>query len=143
MQIEMVKIAAIKVNILRMDIEFTDPSILSVEAILEDLEEWYTKLPQELSIDNLGNVELSADNRRSTYHVHLLHLGAVILLYRRIVSHILGTKTYNLKRDLMTRHVPVIRRVMNEGQVAANNSGRLLGMLLLQNDVYQKCWLVM
>lgn len=140
----MTKICLLKADILRMHLALKDLTIMAIESIMKDLQEWYGRLPSEMHIANLGRGDLATDVRRSIYHVHLLYLGAIILLYRRVASQFVRSYATDKERDDLWK--PLERLLISnteEGILAAKHSARILGMLLAEDGVFKRCWLVM
>ncbi|KAB5575416.1 hypothetical protein GE09DRAFT_592539 [Coniochaeta sp. 2T2.1] len=142
-QVEMTKISMLKANILRMHLAFKDLTELAVQAIMTDLQEWYHKLPQEMALSTLGHSDLPDSVRRSIYYVHLLYLGAIMLLYRRVASQYNRSVAEGNDADgqqkffeqLMLNHA-------EQGVLAAKTSSRILGLLLNQVGCFKRCWIV-
>jgi hypothetical protein len=144
-QTELTKIAILKANILQMDLAFKDLTILAMESILDDLKGWHSQLPQPMRIENLRNEDISAEERRSIHHhVHLLYLGSIMLLYRRIASQFVRSYGLESERTLASDRFndPAFEHA-NQGLVAAKQSARILHVLLSEDGVFRRCWLVM
>lgn len=128
---------------MRMQMAFGSISFRTMQSILEDLQGWYSQLPQAMKIENL-HCEISTEERRSIYHVHLLYLGSIILLYRRIACHVLQSYGLDEARNI---HPTGIDQLAFEhaiqGFVAAKHSARILSLLLSEDGIFRKCWLVM
>ncbi|KAH8647807.1 hypothetical protein BX600DRAFT_530764 [Xylariales sp. PMI_506] len=140
-QSEMVKISLLKVKIIRMHTSFGELSILSLSSMMEDLEAWHSMMPPVMAIANLSVDNLTPHVRRSIYHVHLLYLGSVILLYRRIASHIVQVNRDHRMLMLPQQHDD-LRRFLAEGHHAARHSAIILGMMHREQGVFKRCWLV-
>jgi len=142
-QTELTKIAFMKAEILRTHLVFKDLNILTVESIMEDLQKWYGQLPAEMHIANLGREELPTNVRRSICHVHLLYLGAIMLLFRRVLCQALRTYGFDNDRNILCKLLQRLGVVMEDGLVAAKHSARILGLLLAEDGIFKRCWLVM
>ncbi|KAK3499470.1 uncharacterized protein B0T23DRAFT_17819 [Neurospora hispaniola] len=145
-QREMTKISLLKAEILRMQLEFQDLPRLTVVAN-EYLEKWHEKLPIEVQLANLANPGLDDTVRRSIYHVHLLYLGAMQLLYRWIAARLIQTTTVNGREVIVpSESVPEEDRKLlkhvSQGLIAAKHSARLLALLHGERGIFQRCWLV-
>jgi len=145
-QREMTKISLLKAEILRMQLEFQDLPKLTVVAN-EYLEKWHEKLPVEVQLANLANLALDDTVRRSIYHVHLLYLGAMQLLYRWIAARLIQTTTVNGKEVIVASDSvpdedrPLLKHV-SQGLIAPKHSARLLALLHGERGIFQRCWLV-
>lgn len=121
--------------------DLTEAAIASVVA---DLQEWYHKLPPAMALATLGQSDLPNSVRRSIYYVHLLYLGAIMLLYRRIASQFnrsngvdqQGNRRSKRFEQMMLNHA-------EQGVLAAKTSSRVLGLLLGQTGCFKRCWVVM
>ncbi|KAI9163768.1 nitrate assimilation regulatory protein nirA [Paramyrothecium foliicola] len=140
-QAELTKISILKVTVLRLHMAFKDISELTVESILGDLSRWYDELPPQMQLENLNGADLAVGLRRTIYYAHLLHLGAIMLVYRLIA--------YKAQRvSAIDQHTedPVdicFHRFAYRGVMAAKRSARILDLLLTDIGVFRRCWLVM
>jgi len=144
-QREMTKIALMIADILRMDFTLKQFTPLSVHAIIRDHEEWYRKLPDQISVANICVEELGVSLRRTICHVHLLYLGSVMLLYRRVVSHMVSSCGWEQRLwELVSlgSQVDTISGIFENGTQSAKLSARILALLLADDGVFRRCWLV-
>ncbi|KAI1875106.1 uncharacterized protein JN550_002535 [Neoarthrinium moseri] len=111
--------------------------------IIQDLRRWYSRMPKEIRLDYEGRDSLPPGIKWSIYHVHLLYLGANILLYRRMVSQLLQTKSVDHGQGMLSRP---FREVFDEhgeqALLAAKDSARILNLMLQEEGIFQRCWLV-
>jgi hypothetical protein len=142
-QKELTKIAFLKAEILRTHLVFKDLDILTIESIMADLQKWYGQLPAEMHISNLGLEELPTNVRRSVCHVHLLYLGAIMLLFRRVLCQTLRTHGLDKDCNILCKPLQSLGVVMEDGLVAAKHFARILGLLLAEDGIFKRCWLVM
>lgn len=137
-------IAILKSKILQMHLAFKDVTILSVRAILQDLRAWYGRLPPQLRLNYVGRHAFTPLTKWSIYHIHLLYLGANILLYRGMSSQLIETFCFNAGQN--RQHTPLEKLYSDYGEqavLAAKISARILGLLLRDCGIFQRCWLVM
>lgn len=73
--------------------------------------------------------------RRVTYFVHLLALGAWILLYRCLIAQI-SVAPESVPQDRIVEHA-------DEATLAAEQSARILGLLQCEIGIYKRCWISM
>jgi hypothetical protein len=142
----MTKITLIKANILRMNLTLKKFKSSSIPSIIRDLEDWYSKLPEQMGVTNILNEELEVSLRRTICHVHLLYLGTVMLLYRRVTSHVVkscSVEQNRLNPVLLGSQTDTVRLVVEKGLQAAQLSARILSLLFSDNGVFRRCWLVM
>ena len=141
----MSKICLLKADILRMQLSFRDLTTLAMKSISKDLQTWYKDLPPPMRLDTISKDDrLALETKRTILHVHLLYLGAIMLLYRRIASQYL--RFLNLEKERATWQMPVGEAVAEqsaEAVMAASTSARILKLLLLDDSVFRRCWLVM
>lgn len=78
---EMAKLSVLAVEILRVHLAFKEITVLSFESVLNDLQTWLSRLPSDLSLAHAGSLSLPPSTARSILHLHLLHKGAIILVY--------------------------------------------------------------
>lgn len=142
-QSELTKISILKADILRLNLLFKDLSFLTIETILLDLREWHAQLPSLMHLHNVQNASLPWNLRLTIYHVHLLYLGAFMLLYRRIASQIVKNRGIPGDRTLPSRPSKELVGCAEEGVLSAKSTARILGTLMADNGVFKKCWLVM
>ncbi|PHH92774.1 hypothetical protein CDD83_5180 [Cordyceps sp. RAO-2017] len=143
----MAKIALLKAKILRMHMAFKDLTVAVTQIIMDDLQGWYDQLPAELHLSSLLDERGVYDVhvRRSIYHVHLLYLGAIILLHRRVASQFMQSRRLHGRHDrdkLPNPLTGVVRIHAEQGVLAAERSASIIGLLLGEDGVYKRCWLV-
>ncbi|KAI1429321.1 hypothetical protein F5Y12DRAFT_710226 [Xylaria sp. FL1777] len=143
-QIEMTKIAVLKAKILHMHLAFKYLAAEPLNSMIQDLQDWYEQLPPQMQLQNLSGRDVTHEVRRSIYHVHLLYLGANMLLFRRIVAENIKVRRrrdinlsplWQMSSDLLSKQGPIALG-------AANMSARILKLLLDENGIFQRCWLV-
>ncbi|KAK6088626.1 fungal specific transcription factor [Seiridium cupressi] len=141
-QAEMTNVAVLKSKILRMHLAFKDLTVLSVKAILLDLQTWYGRMPPQIRLDYKGHDSLEPLTKWSMYHVHLLYLGANILLYRRMSSQLVEVNYHNDRGVLPT---PLDKLYSDHGEqaiLAAKGTARILTLMLHDGGIFRRCWLV-
>src|SRR3569833_2622842 len=82
----MAKICLIKAEILRMHLSFRGLTAQTMTSITNDLHTWYWDLPEAMRIEATSQGGLAVATKRSILHVHLLYLGAMMLMYRTAAS---------------------------------------------------------
>ena len=142
----MTKISLLKASILRMHLAFKHVNTNTVDAVMAELQDWHGKLAARMHLSNLGRQDLSAQIKCSIYHVHLLYLGAMMLLYRRIASQL--TQPVPLSKSgkpdiVQDNDGEKLLAYAHQGIVAAKHSSRILGLMLNERGIYKRCWLVM
>ncbi|KAH7123287.1 nitrate assimilation regulatory protein nirA [Dactylonectria estremocensis] len=142
-QTEMAKICILKADILRMQVAFKELTIPAMQSILKDLQNWHRELPEAMRVEASGNTNHTVETRRSIMHVHLLYLGAIMLLYRRVASQFL--QSYALTPYQKTLPIPLHGLVAEhsaEAVLSAGTSARIIKLLLDDDSIFKRCWLV-
>ncbi|OIW30222.1 hypothetical protein CONLIGDRAFT_714604 [Coniochaeta ligniaria NRRL 30616] len=142
-QVEMTKISILNAHILRMHLASEDLTALAIESIMADLQDWYRKLPPAMALATLGQSDLPNNVRRSIYYVHLLYLGAIMLVYRRVASQF--NRIIGVNNKVNTQSKAFEQTMLNhaeEGVLAAKASSRVLGLLLTQTGCFKRCWII-
>ncbi|KAK1752920.1 nitrogen assimilation transcription factor nit-4 [Echria macrotheca] len=139
-QDEMTGISLVNAEILRRHLSREELSSRELYAALQTLEQWYWNLAPQIRLSKLSDQVLEPIVRRSLFHIHLLHLGAYILLYRRIASQV-----FRFERGDESPWTPQQQSLMAQaerGIIAAKHSASILGLLLAEDGVFRRCWLV-
>jgi hypothetical protein len=137
----MVKIALLNANIVRIQGSESDLSAGSFKTTRLDLELWYTHLPKDMHLSRLTREDIPIEARRSTFHVHLLYLGAIILLHRHMASQLV--QTYNQdKAMIQDSNEAAFVEAFRESHSAAQHSATLLKLMLSEGHVFKHCWVV-
>lgn len=140
-QTEMAKIAVLNANILERIYAFKDVSILAVKTITNDLRQWHANLPPSMHLATIAEHGICIELRRTIYFVHLMYLGAMMLLYRRIMAATAQKRGPHMWG--LDQRCEEITRYVEEGLLAATQSARILGLLLSGNGIFKRCWLCM
>ena len=141
----MTKICLLKAEMLRMRLTLRELTASDIQSVLQDLQQWHRELPRVMRLTYAGREEFPDEARRSIFHVHLLYLGAIMLLYRRIASEVArlyasSSKTCSV---LPPELESIVTKVAGEAVLAARISTRILKLLLHDSGVFKRCWLVM
>jgi hypothetical protein len=114
---------------------------LTVESLLADLEKWRTQLPPQMQLANMNAANLSIGLRRTIYYAHLLHLGAIMLIYRLLAYRAQRLSIINQPRDDASNIR--LHKFASRGVQAAQHSAEILSQLMCDLGVFRRCWLVM
>ncbi|GAW22559.1 hypothetical protein ANO14919_120990 [Xylariales sp. No.14919] len=141
-QTEMARIAVLKVKILHMHTIYKDLG-WAVDAMVQDLEEWYEGLDPVLRLQGVPTQDLPLEVGRSIYLVHLLYLGANMLLFRRIAfqtlrlsnNHTLLPAPWQLSQHQYLQHA-------DRALLAASSSAKIIKIMMDGNDVFKRCWII-
>ncbi|OTA67983.1 hypothetical protein K449DRAFT_419666 [Hypoxylon sp. EC38] len=142
-QIEMTKISILKAHILRMHLTFKELTLPTIQSIVQELQQWYDGMPPVMHLNSLGQEDISLESKRSIYHVHLLYLGANMLLFRRIASQLVRSSVVGLAKGVLWAPCEeMLTDQSGRALSAANSSARIVKLLLDDNGVFKRCWLI-
>ncbi|KAF5975136.1 nitrate assimilation regulatory nirA [Fusarium coicis] len=134
LQQKMAQITVLKANVLRTVASFRVLSPAILRQMHEDLELWRTNLPAYMRLETLVHTpEISPDQRRVTFYMHLFYMSALILKTRALLA---------TQKDIAAcTWDPEATAAIFEGIHAARNSARLLGLIHEEKAVVKNCWL--
>jgi hypothetical protein len=149
-QAEMTKISLLQARILRSHLALKVLTPDALDSALQTLQTWHETLPPQLLLANLGRTDMSEQDRRTIFYAHLLYLGAIILVYRRVVSQVVQDSRDGVDINLPTAAevslqplAGILLSQADKGMFAAKYTARILGLLLANRGIVQRCWLVM
>ncbi|KAK8094891.1 hypothetical protein PG997_001576 [Apiospora hydei] len=140
---ELTKLCIVKANISRMDFTLKGQTAVSPKSLMQDLQEWYRQLPNDLYLGALID-EQCKEKRVAIYYVNLMFLSATGLLYRRTAGRFLRSVGF-VTRDAALEHSASSKYVFDnatEGILAAQQAARIFEFLVLEDVGIWKCWLV-
>ncbi|KAI7764353.1 hypothetical protein LZL87_013942 [Fusarium oxysporum] len=133
-QTEMTKISLLNADVLRMHVSFKELPSQAIASINKDLQDWHNQLP------NLYRKDLSVEVRRTILATHLLFLGAIMLLYRRIASQFVQHSGIGHRHGILWK--PIENTFLNhvdQGVTAATHSFQIYtSCVVLLHSVAQK-----
>ena len=139
----MTKICRLKADILRMHLGFKEISVGAIGSVTHDLQQWYEELPSPIRLETTGQDNAPLETQRNIMHVHLLYLGTIMLLYRRVAS---GQLLAFLREHWSEEsHIPSNEQLVDASHqaiLAATTSARILKLLFDNNAIFSRCWLV-
>ncbi|KAF2634026.1 hypothetical protein P280DRAFT_464278 [Massarina eburnea CBS 473.64] len=109
------------------------------------LETWRTEVPLMLQIPALTSncpPDLNLYQRRAILMVHIMYLGALILLYRQLLvatAERQPTDGVSWNLHLTTADV---KRYRNECAMAGQQIARILGLMSFDGTLTRRCWLI-
>lgn len=142
----MTRISLLNAEILRTHLSLKELTTTALDSALKALQDWHNNLAPPMRLANLAKQDLPDIIRRSLFHVHLLYLGAHILLYRRIASQLVQPFDFDPAEGSEPNWDQQQRALLehaDKGITAAKHSARILGLLLAENGIFKRCWLVM
>lgn len=141
---ELTKLCILKANISRMDFTLKGQTAASPGSLMQDLQEWYRQLPNDLYLAALIE-EQAKEKRVAIYYVNLMFLSATGLLYRRTAGRFLRSVGFVARDAILEQYVSAKYVFDNatEGILAAQQAARIFEFLVLEDVAIWKCWLVM
>ncbi|RKK92009.1 hypothetical protein BFJ71_g10484 [Fusarium oxysporum] len=136
LQQKMAQITVLKANVVQTVASFRVLSPTILRQMHRDLELWRLSLPAYMRLETLVHTpEISPDQRRVTFYMHLFYMSALILKTRAVLAtqRDIGACTWD----------PEAKAAIFEGIHAARNSAQLLGLILEEKAVVKNCWLTM
>lgn len=116
------------------------PSMLgSIVHLRDQLREWYECLPPHARLIQLGT-DSHIPLKTSIYYVHLLHLGAVMLMFRHCLA---GLRSFEDREGLSVEQRKVMDEVLNDGILAAQSSAQMVYMIREASQSVRHCWVTM
>ncbi|KAG5755015.1 hypothetical protein H9Q70_002340 [Fusarium xylarioides] len=136
LQQKMAQITVLKANVVRTVASFRVLSPTILRQMHDDLELWRSSLPAYMHLESLVHTpEISPDQRRVTFYMHLFYMSALILKTRAVLA---------TQRDIAAcTWDPEAKAAIFDGIHAARSSARLLGLILEEKAVVKNCWLTM
>ncbi|KAF4500027.1 nitrate assimilation regulatory nirA [Fusarium agapanthi] len=136
LQQKMSQITVLKANIVRTVASFKVLSSTILRQMHDDLDQWRSSLPAYMHLETLVHTpEISPDQRRVTFYMHLFYMSALILKTRAVLAtqKDIAACTWDLEA----------KAAILQGIQAARSSARLLGLILEEKAVVKNCWLTM
>ncbi|KAI9930082.1 hypothetical protein AWENTII_003451 [Aspergillus wentii] len=113
-----------------------------IEVHVGKLEGWYSTLPQEMRLLALLSNEatpLPLAQQRGLLFLHLIYLGAIMLLYRRTLSMAFANQ---LQSPTTMHSFPEgVSDYYDRAVMAAHQVARIFLLIDYEKNVYRRCWL--
>lgn len=141
--IEITRITFIAARALRILAACTSPDTLlpAIRSLFGEIGDWYDSLPPVAGANELAQTPWN-DDKISLAHVHLSHLGAITLIFRRTLS-VYKHKPGGQKHLLQPAERSQLATIFNDGIIAAKQSSRILYLFLGEHAGVRHCWAVM
>ena len=142
---ELTKLCILKANISRMDFALKGQSAASPGVLMQDLQEWYRQLPNDMYLAALIDEKVT-QKRVAIYYVNLMFLSATGLLYRRTAGRFLRSFGFVPGGAALPPHSSFNKYVFEnarEGILAAQQAARIFEFMVSEDVAIWKCWLVM
>lgn len=119
----------------------SDPSSLlsAIRQAQDQLRAWYERLPYQRQLLMLGaDVQLSL--KIPIFYVHLLHLGAVILIFRYCLA---GFRSSKDRQSFSHEHHDLVDEALSDGLLAAQQSARIVCLMHQASASLRNCSVTM
>jgi hypothetical protein len=141
-QAEMTKISLLQAGILRKHLAVQELTTLGMDGAIRELQEWHGQLPEAMQLQSLYRTDWPPLVRWSIYHLHLLYHGAFMLVYRRMAAHCVRVQRTGGDFAAAGRE-PTLRSLVDQGITSARDTARIVSLLLAEQGVFKRCWIVM
>jgi hypothetical protein len=134
-------IAILKATAMRMLWTCSDvPALLHViHGLQGKFGDWYEHLPDEAQLIRLGG-DAQTPLQSSIYYVHLLHLGAVMLMFRHCLA---GLQFSGDRESLSSEQRSTMHAALDDGLQAAQQSARMTFLTRQFSPSVRHCWTMM
>jgi hypothetical protein len=134
-------IAILKAKVMRTLCVCSDvPDLLmSIQCLQGQLHDWYGRLPHEAHLVQLGS-DAHLPLKTSVYSLHLLHLGAVMLIFRHCLA---GLQPAGDRETLSLQQKGLMNGALSDGILAAQQSARMVGIIGQASKSPPHCWITM
>ncbi|KAJ4337110.1 hypothetical protein N0V87_004963 [Didymella glomerata] len=117
----------------------------NVHMLTQKLETWRNEVPLILQLPTLtskGPSELSLYQRRAILMVHIMYLGAVILIYRQLLVATAEGQLTDGASNSLTFSSEDARGFRNECAIAGQTIARILRLIAFDGTLTRRCWLI-
>ncbi|KAJ4373034.1 hypothetical protein N0V83_003325 [Neocucurbitaria cava] len=117
----------------------------NISLLNQKLESWRVEVPDALQIPALTSstpTHLTLYQRRAILMVHIMYLGALVLLYRQLLVAIAETQLADGSAYNPNFSTTDARRYRNDCAVAAQQIARILGLIDFDGTLTKRCWLI-
>lgn len=141
--IEIARIAVIASRGMRVLAACATPALLlpAIRTFSSEMSEWYDGLPL-IANANVLSITPWDEPRVCLAYIHLGHLGAITLMFRRTLS-IYKQKPSGQSQILQPAERSQLATIFIDGVVAAKQSSRILYLFLGEQAGVRHCWAVM
>lgn len=142
-QVQMVKIAVLKRNILHLDVDSPYSAVHTIDTIGRDLANWHQDLPLRMQLSHLledAKTAYTTELRYTIFLCHCLYLGAIMLFHRRAAIQVARSEP---DRVLGAPLAVSINKLGRDSVIAAEQTASILGLLLDQGGIFARCWIVL
>ena len=134
-------VAMLKATAMRMLWICSDvPTLLHViQGLQERFRDWYEQLPDAAQLIRIGG-NAQTPLQSSIYYVHLLHLGAVMLMFRHCLA---GLRFPEDRESLSSEQRSTMHAALDDGLQAAQQSARMTYLTRKFSPSVRYCWAMM
>lgn len=140
---EFTRIAIIAARVMKVLAACSTPDSLlpAVRTLSKEIGQWYDGLPPTANSNELAHTPWDEPKVALAY-VHLGHLGAITLIFRRTLS-VYKHKFGSQKHRLQPAERSQLATIFVDGIVAAKQSSQILSLFLGEQAGTRHCWAVM
>jgi hypothetical protein len=113
--------------------------LVTIQGLQWELLDWYGQLPHEAHLVQLGG-DAEFPMKTPIYSLHLLHLGAVMLIFRHCLA---GLRTPGDRGTLSLQQKDLMNKALSDGLLAAKQSARVVDIIGQASKSPPHCWLTM
>ncbi|CAO2650078.1 Nn.00g013700.m01.CDS01 [Neocucurbitaria sp. VM-36] len=117
----------------------------NISLLNQKLESWRVEVPDTLQIPALTSstpTNLTLYQRRAILMVHIMYLGALVLLYRQLLVATAETQLADGTACNPNFSISDARRYRNDCAVAAQQIARILSLIDFDGTLTKRCWLI-
>jgi hypothetical protein len=115
------------------------PLLHVIQSLQERFGDWYEHLPDAAQLVRLGDYG-QTPLQSSVYYVHLLHLGAVMLMFRHCLA---GLQFPGDRESLSSAQRSTMHAALDDGVQAAQQSARMTYLTRHFSPSVRHCWTMM
>ncbi|RAR05730.1 hmg box protein [Stemphylium lycopersici] len=148
---ELIHMQSSKINLIAAEVAKTlaSPKLTTkgnITLLTQKLEQWRQEVPYALQIPTLLSSEsqdMTVFQRRAIFMVHIMYLGALILLYRQLlVAAAEAQLTDGTACALNNISADEVKMYRQECTIAAQNIARMLGLISFDGTLTRRCWII-
>jgi hypothetical protein len=148
---ELIHMQTSKINLIAAEVAKTlaSPELATkgnITMLTMKLEKWREEVPHALQIPALLSSEaqdLTIFQRRAVFMVHIMYLGALVLLYRQLlVASAEAQLIEGTTSSLNNISVEDVKMYRQECAMAAQNIARMLGLISFDGTLTKRCWII-
>lgn len=137
----MMKIALLSAQIYSDICHEKQPCWDKVKAHLIEVDRWSQELPEALRLQTLLSIGdgMSVHRRMALFLVHIVHIGAHILLYEQTIKTLFNTSPAPLKE---VKFAQAAADIHSDYTAACRQQAQIMRLLYTEDGIFQRCWLI-